>query len=133
MTVVVDASALVAALLNDGPHGHWAAQQLRSDDLAAPHLVLVEAANILRRATRAGALSDDSGTLAHEALLQLRIALFPYEPVARRVWELRANLTAYDAWYVALAEDLDAALVTLDGRLARSTGPECEFRLPPDR
>lgn len=91
----------------------------------------VEAANILRRAALAGSLSADVAALANEDLLQLRVDLFPYEPHGRRVWELRNNLTAYDAWSVALAESLGVPLVTLDGRLAGATGPRCEFRLPP--
>ena len=77
--------------------------------------------------------SADSAVLAHDDLVQLPVELFPYELHARRVWELRENLTAYDAWYVALAESLDAPLVTLDHRLARATGPRCQFRLPPRR
>jgi predicted nucleic acid-binding protein len=68
--------------------------------------------------------------LAHEDLLSLPIELFPYHPCAARVWELRPNVTVYDAWYVALAERLDAALATLDRRLQRASGPRCEFLLP---
>ena len=78
----------------------------------------------------AGELSPDAATLAHVELQTLPVDLFPYGPVASRVWELRGNLTAYDASYVALAELLDAELATLDGRLARAPGPECRFFLP---
>jgi len=131
MTVVVDASAVVAALVDAGPDGQWAASELAHDGLAAPHLMPVEAANILRRAVIAGDLSAEVASLAHEDLLQLRVDLFPYEPHAHRVWQLRANVTAYDAWYVALAEALGAPLVTIDQRLARANGPRCPFRLPP--
>jgi predicted nucleic acid-binding protein len=130
VTVVVDASAVVAALTDSGRDGAWAAAQLAADDLAAPHLMPVEAANVLRRAVIAGDLSADLATLAHADLLQLRVELFPYDAHAERIWELRANLTTYDAWYVALAEALSVALVTLDERVARSAGPTCEFRLP---
>lgn len=130
MTVVVDASALVAALVDGGPDGQWAAAALDGERLVAPHLMPVEAANILRRAALAGTISADTATLAHDDLVQLPVDLFPYEPHAPRVWELRANLTAYDAWYVALAETLGIALVTLDARVARAAGPRCEFRLP---
>lgn len=62
---------------------------------------------------------------------RLRVELFPYEPHAVRVWELRDNLTAYDAWYVAVAEALDAPMITLDRRVARAAGPLCSFPLPP--
>jgi predicted nucleic acid-binding protein len=91
----------------------------------------VEAANILRRAALAGHISDEAASFAHGDLLLLRVELVPYEPLARRVWELRPNVTAYDGWYVALAEALHAPLATLDRRLAESTGPRCTFRTPP--
>jgi predicted nucleic acid-binding protein len=131
VTIVVDASVVVAALVDDGPDGEWAEEELDRDDLAAPHLMLVEAANILRRAVMAGDLSADVGTLAHRDLVRLRVGLFPYEPHAERVWSLRGNLTAYDGWYVALAEALEVPFVTLDRRVARASGPRCSFRLPP--
>ena len=131
MTLVVDASLVVAALVDGGAEGAWAEEVLASDPLAAPHLLLVEVANILRRATQARQISEDSATLAHSDLLQLRVELFPYEPVAARVWELRSSVTAYDAWYVALAETLDSPLATLDRKLGRASGPRCTFKLPP--
>ena len=131
MTLVVDASFVVAALVDDGSTGRWAHQVILTDDLAAPHLMPVEAANILRRAARSGEVSSDTASLAHVDLLELRIGLFPYESVGIRAWQLRDNLTAYDAWYVALAELLDADLATLDVRLTRAPGPECGFMVPP--
>lgn len=130
MTRVVDASLVVAALVDAGPAGTWAEAYLSGEALAAPHLMQVEAANILRRAVLARDISDDTGALAYTDLLALRIDLFPYEPFAERVWSLRTNLTAYDAWYVALAESLGAELGTLDARLARATGPRCRFATP---
>ena len=128
MTLVVDASVVVAALIDNGPEGMWAEQMLGSDDLAAPHLMPVEAANILRLAALSGDISQDSASLAHGDLMALPVELFPYEPFAPRVWELRRNVTAYDAWYVALAEALDSALATLDKRLILASGPRCAFR-----
>ena len=68
----------------------------------------VEAANILRCVALAGDITQDARLSAHGDLLLLQIELFPYEPFARRVWELRETTTTYDAWYVALAESLDA-------------------------
>lgn len=132
MTLVVDASFVVSALTESGAVGSWADALLDTDDLAAPHLMLVEAANILRRGESAGILGADTGALAHADLLALRVELFPYAEFARRVWELRHNLTSYDGLYVAVAESLGADLATLDGRLARASGPRCGFRLPPD-
>ena len=90
----------------------------------------VEAANILRRQWLAGRISQDLAAIAHADLLDLRIELYPYSPFADRIWELRANLTAYDAWYVAIAEARDARLATLDLRLSRAQGPRCGFEVP---
>ncbi len=131
MTLVVDASVVVAALMDGGPTGSWAESVLASDQLAAPHLMPAEAANILRRAALAGDISSDSAALAHADLLRLRAALFAYEPFADRVWELRRHVTAYDGWYVALAESLGAAVATLDRRLARVPQTRCSFVTPP--
>lgn len=131
MTLVVDASVVAAALLDTGPVGAWAEQLLVSAPLAAPHLMPVEVANVLRRAGAAGDISGDATSLAHAELLALRVELFPYVLCAERAWELRANVTAYDAWYVALAEVLGARLATVDARLSRATGPRCEVVLPP--
>lgn len=89
----------------------------------------IEVANVLRRAALAAELSADSASLAHADLLELRIDLFPYGPLAERCWQLRENITTAAA-YVALAEQLDAPLATLDMRLARSTGPRCQFTTP---
>ena len=131
MTLVIDAGVVVAALVDDGPVGRWAESMLAAGPLAAPHLMPVEAVNILRRACLAGTLSADSAQLAHADLLKLRVELFGYEPVAERIWALRGAVTAYDACYVALAEALDAPLVTIDLRLSRAPGPRCPFETPP--
>lgn len=130
MTLVVDASVVVAALIDSGPEGTWAEDLLASNQLAAPHLMPSEVANILRLAALAGDISEDNASLAHEDLVALRVELFPYEPLASRVWQLRRTLTAYDAWYVALAEWLGANLATLDRRLTRASGPRCLFQTP---
>ncbi len=131
MTIVVDSSVVVAALIDTGLTGQWAESVLVSDALAAPHLMLVEVANILRRSTVAGEVSSDVASLAHAELVARRIELFPYAPLASRVWELRSNVTAYDGWYVALAEALSAPLITLDHKLTRAPGLRCEFTVPP--
>lgn len=130
MTLVVDASLVVAALVDSGPEGTWAEEVLAGDPLAAPHLMPVEAANILRRASLAGDISEDTASLAHADLLALPVELFPYPPFARRAWELRGDLTAYDAWYVAVAEALEGSVATLDERLVRASGPRCAFLTP---
>jgi predicted nucleic acid-binding protein len=131
VTLVVDASMVVAGLTDSGAGGQWAESLLAGEVLTAPHLMPVEVANILRRAAAAGDISADVASLAHSDLLDLRVEFFPYQPCAGRVWELRENVTCYDAWYVAIAELLDAPLATLDDRLANCTGPRCQFLLPP--
>ena len=127
MTLVVDASLVVAALADSGTDGRWAEALLVSDSLAAPHMMTVEVANILRRSAVAGAISADQASLAHADLIDLRVELFPYAPFATRIWALRDNVTCYDAWYVAVAETLGASLATLDARLASAPGPQCRF------
>jgi len=130
VTVVVDASTVVAALVDTGTDGAWAESVLVAEPLAAPHLLLVEVTNILRRAASAGQLSHDAAAFAHAHLIQLRVDLFDYEPLAERIWALGRNVTAYSAWYVALAESLGASLATLDRALGRAPGPSCPFLHP---
>ena len=129
--VVVDASLMVAALVDSGPGGEWAEEVVARNALAAPELLLVETSNILRRLQLAGELSTLEATSAQRDLLRLDLEVFPFAPFADRVWALGENLTSYDAWYVALAEASDCPLLTLDARLARAPGPECEILLPP--
>ena len=131
MTLVVDASLIVSALVDTGSIGTWAESLLAAGPLSAPHLMPAEAANVLRRAAVRGEISADVASMAHADLLDLRVELFPYAPFAARVWELRDNLTTYDAWYVALAEFLGSRIATLDRRLSRAAGPRCGFETPP--
>ncbi len=131
MTVVVDASVLVAALVDSGREGVWAESAMAEGSLAGPELVLAEVSNILRRLERIGEISRLEANSAHRDLLRLDLDLFPFAPFADRVWALRSNLTSYDAWYVALAEALDCPLVTLDRKLDRANGPACEIITPP--
>jgi predicted nucleic acid-binding protein len=130
VTLVVDASAVLAALVDSGDEGAWARSQVHGAALAAPTHLRVEVSSALRRAVLAGRLGRDVATLAHHDLVQLTVTSFPFEPLASRVWELHPTVTAYDAAYVALAEELGAPLVTLDRRLARASGPACDFLLP---
>jgi predicted nucleic acid-binding protein len=130
MTIVADSSVVAAALVDSGPVGSWADQLLVTDDLAAPHLLPAEVANVLRRSAKAGQISADTAALAHSDLLSLSVGLYSYEPFAARVWQLREYVTAYDAWYVALAESLQAPLATLDRKLAQAAGPRCAFATP---
>ena len=131
MSAVVDASLLVAATSDRGPEGVWAEDVVSSGNLVAPHLALAEATNILRRLELAGKLGRMEAAAAARDLLLIELELVSFSPFAERVWELRTNVTSYDAWYVAVAEELLLPLATLDRRLAAATGPRCRFLLPP--
>ena len=130
MSAVVDASLLVGALTGSGREAQWCRAVLDQSDIAAPEMALAEATNLFRRMELSGGITRLESTSAHSDLLDLGIELFPFMPFAGRVWGLRANLTAYDAWYVALAEVLDWPLFTLDRRLSRASGPRCEIVVP---
>jgi predicted nucleic acid-binding protein len=130
VSAVIDASVLVAALVDSGEHGEWAEGIIEAGALHAPELARVEAANILRRLERAREITRSEANAAYEDLLQLHLELFAFDPFAERIWELRHVVTIYDAWYVALAEALALPLATLDARLARAKGPVCDFLLP---
>ncbi|MGI8983353.1 MAG: type II toxin-antitoxin system VapC family toxin [Acidimicrobiales bacterium] len=129
-SVVCDASALIAMLVDGGTDGEWATSVLGTADLLAPHLVLFEAANVLRRLVAAGLVSADQAAQGHVDLVDLQVELWPYELVASRSWQLRDNLSIYDASYVAVAELAGATLATLDGRIGRAPGLRCEVVSP---
>jgi predicted nucleic acid-binding protein len=128
--VVCDASALVAVLVDSGPDGRWVTDALSGADIAAPTLVMFEAANIIRRHELAGLVSADQAAQAHADLLDLAIEQWPYEVFSSRVWALRTNLSTYDASYVALAELIGTTLVTLDRRIARAPDVRCTITTP---
>ena len=95
--------------------------------MSAPQLILVESTNVLRRLETSGKLSALDASTAQRDLLTLPVDLYPFEPLAQRVWALRHNLSSYDAFYVALAEVLKMPLATLDRRLVNAPGPQCDF------
>jgi predicted nucleic acid-binding protein len=121
---------LVAALVDTGRHGVWAEDVLARGSLHAPELARAEATNILRRLERAKLITTPEANGAHDDLMQLDIDSFSFEPFADRIWELRHNVTSYDAWYVALAEALNLPLATLDEALSKTSGVACEFLTP---
>lgn len=125
--IVVDASAALSALLTEGP----ARRLLRDEQLCCPHLVDSEVASGLRRGVRVKRLPAEAAWAALQAWRRLAVHRFPIHPLLDRVWQLRDNLTAYDATYVALAESLDSPLATADARLSRSTGIRCSITVVP--
>jgi predicted nucleic acid-binding protein len=119
--IVLDASAAVLALLNDGPARRAVADQA----VAIPHLADSEVAHALRGQVRGGRVSADAAGAALATWTRLGLRRFAAAGLLSRVWELRENLTAYDATYVALAEALGSTLLTADAALAAAPGPEC--------
>ncbi|MFP5346733.1 MAG: type II toxin-antitoxin system VapC family toxin, partial [Actinomycetes bacterium] len=99
-------------------------------ELVAPDLMPFEVANVLRRLSLSGEISDQEATLAHVDLMDLPVSTWPYSVLAQHTWELRGRLTAYDASYVAVARLAQAPLLTLDQRVARSGVTGCEIRCP---
>jgi predicted nucleic acid-binding protein len=128
--IVVDASVLANAIGDDEESGLQARELLREHrELAAPDLVDVETTAVLRRRWLARTITDERFEQAIEDLADIPLARFPTLGLMRRAFELRANVTAYDACYVALAEALDWPLYTVDRRLAHASGPRCTMRL----
>lgn len=128
---VCDASALIALLIDGTSIGAWCHGALRGFLLSAPSVAAFETANVIRRRESAGLLDHEVADRAHQNLGSLRIDWWDYRPLSGRIWQLRRNVTVYDASYVALAELLDAPLVTLDQRLTRAPGIRCETLTPP--
>lgn len=128
--IVVDASVLVNALADDAADGRRARAELRAArNVAAPDLVDVETVAVLRRLWLAGTLPARRFASAIEDLEALAIDRYPTLGLMRRAYELRANVSAYDAAYVALAETLGCELLTADARLARAPGIHCAVRV----
>lgn len=127
--IVVDASILANALGDDEDDGDAARTELRAaGDLAAPDLVDVETVAVLRKRWLARAISDQRFDAAVTDLQRWDFERVPTLRLVRRAYELRANITAYDAMYVALAEALGCELLTADQRLAGAAGPRCSIR-----
>lgn len=119
--LVVDTSAIVGGLAADPPR-ETLAKRLEGQSLHAPHLIDVEFLHVMRRMVARGQLAPARADVVRADFSGLRITRYPHTLLLDRMWELRDNLTAYDASFVALAEALDAPLVTTDARLATSPG-----------
>jgi predicted nucleic acid-binding protein len=121
--IVLDASAAIDWLLQTTA-GQRIEKRIYShnESLHAPHLLDLEVSQVLRRLAREGAISARRADEAIEDLLDIRISRYPHFVLVPRIWQLRHNLSAYDAAYVALTEKLGARLVTRDGRLVSASG-----------
>lgn len=128
--IVLDASAVVELLL-DTTTGRRVAILIEDSSIGlhAPHLLDVEVVSVLRRFVRDGSLEDDEAQAAIGDLMALDLQRHSHEALLERAWALRANMTTCDAVYVALAEALDATLLTCDGRLARAPGTRMRIEL----
>jgi predicted nucleic acid-binding protein len=127
--LVVDASVLAPAVADGGPDGEACRARITSASVAAPDLLRVEVVSVIRRQLANGALTPEQATNAIDDLLNFPITVYPTAPLLRRAWELRDNVTAYDACYLALAEALGCALATADRRLANAPGAHCHVEI----
>jgi predicted nucleic acid-binding protein len=125
IVIVTDAGVLVASFVDDRIWGDVARARLRNEELAAPELVDLEVMSALRGLLRAGKVDDRRAELALTDLRRIPMHRAPHRGLVTRCWELRTNLTAYDASYVALAELLGATLVTTDARMSRAPQLMC--------
>lgn len=127
--IVIDTSAVIGALAGR-PVDEALVDRLRDDgDLNAPHLIDIEFLHALRRLVRGRDLTRDRAEEARDDFSRLPLERYPHTPLNDRVWELRQNLTAHDAAFVALAEALDVPLVTLDARLERGAPTSAQVEL----
>ncbi len=128
--IVVDASIVANLVADDGAEGDLVRARVRAaGDLMAPDLVDVETISVLRKRWLANDLTEGRFRTAIDDLESLPIARYPTRGLVRRVFELPANVTAYGAVYVALAEGLACPLLTADARLAKAPGPTCEIQI----
>jgi predicted nucleic acid-binding protein len=125
--IVLDASAALSGLLNAGP----ARESLAGEQLHAPHLVDSEIAAGLRHHVASHRIAADQGWAALDAWRRLGLTRYAMHGLLERVWQLRDNLSAYDAGYVALAESLGCSLVTADARISRAPGVRCPITVVP--
>ncbi len=126
--IVVDTSAVLGALVGL-PSDPQLTARVGREELHAPHLIDVEVIHALRRLVVSGNLSEDRASDARSDFADLTIIRYPHQPLADRMWELKANLSAYDAAFVALSEALAVPLVTCDRRLASASGHRAQIEL----
>lgn len=127
--LVVDASVLAPVVADAGEDGERFRARLAGERVIGPDLLRLEVVSVIRRHAHAGELTAQQADAALSDLLDFPVAVYPTAPLLRRAWELRDNLTAYDACYAALAEAVDAPLVTADRRLANAANLRCDVEV----
>jgi predicted nucleic acid-binding protein len=127
--IVIDASALVELLVAGTPRAARLAARVRQETLHAPHLIDVEVLSVLRSLEARRTLTTAEATRAAQDLAALAMTRYPHDVLSSRIWQLRANLTSYDASYIALAESLRVPVVTCDAKLAGSPGHRATVEL----
>lgn len=127
--IVVDASVVATALADDDAGGRHVRERIAGERLAAPELLDLEVVSVFRRLCAAGTLTAERAEAAVIDLHDLRVQRVPHRSLLARCWELRKNVTIYDAAYIALAESLDVPLLTADRRLVSAPGAQCGFEL----
>jgi predicted nucleic acid-binding protein len=125
VTVVIDSSAIVDVLIDAQPAELVA--ELANNDLAAPHHLDIEVFSVLRRLERCGEIGEKDAAEARRMFGSMNISRYAVDGIAERIWTLRHNLTCYDAAYVALAEVLDAPLLTCDAKMAGAPGHDAKI------
>lgn len=130
--IIADASIVLPFLLDETEQGKSIRARLRGESVASPAVVDLEVLSAMRRLVASGEIPAERAARAALELVELPIERAPHAPLLGRCWELRANLTAYDASYVALAEALNATLLTADGRIARAPGVRCAVNVIQD-
>jgi predicted nucleic acid-binding protein len=127
--LVVDTSAILDAIAAYEPAPGLIARLAGDGDLHAPHLIDVEILHALRGMSMSEEITPERAADARTDFAETALLRYPHEPLSDRIWELRHNLSAYDAAFVALAETLEAPLITCDARLASSSGHNAEIEL----
>ena len=127
--LVVDASVVAPAVADGGADGVRYRQRLHGELIAAPDLLRIEVLSVIRRQFQVGTIDATQAEQAVTDLLDLPINVYPTAPLLLRSWQLRDNLTAYDACYIVLAETLGCSFLTADTRLSRAPGTRCPIEV----
>ena len=127
--LVVDASVIAPVVADGGSDGTRYRQRLHSEQIAAPDLLRIEVLSVIRRQLQQRTIDAGQAEQAVTDLLDLPITVYPTAPLLHRSWQLRDNLTAYDACYIALAETLACSFLTADNRLSRAPGTTCPIEV----